>query len=105
MSCPPNKKLREFFEGGKLHPFGLLKVYRKNAIFRTFEFRYHRALFTRIHASRKHKYKSNIQNKNKNILINIVQLKIRHTFVKVLTKDVTEEALGKFPHEFHTPFQ
>ena len=25
--------------------------------------------------------------------------------VNVLTKDITEDALGKFPHEFCTPFQ
>jgi len=41
---------------------------------------------------------SNIQNKDRNILINIIQLKIRNTFVKVLTKDITEDAVGKFPH-------
>jgi len=48
---------------------------------------------------------NNKQNKDRNILINIVQLNIRYTFVYVLTKDITEDALGKFPHEFHTPFQ
>jgi len=48
---------------------------------------------------------SNIQNKDRNILINIVQLKIRNSFIKVLTKDITEDAVGKFPHEFRTPFQ
>jgi len=47
---------------------------------------------------------SNIQNKDRNMLINIVQLKIRYTFVKVLTKDIPEDALGKFPHEVRTPF-
>jgi len=49
--------------------------------------------------------KSNIQNKDRNILINIVQLKLRYMFVKVLTKDITEDALGKFPHEFRTLLQ
>jgi len=48
---------------------------------------------------------SNIQNKDRNILMNTVQLKIRNTFVKVLTKDITEDDLGKFPHEFGTSFQ
>jgi len=48
---------------------------------------------------------STIQNKDRNVLIHIVQLKIRYTFVKVLTKDITEDSLGKFPHEFRTPFQ
>jgi len=48
---------------------------------------------------------NNIQNKDKNKLIKIVQLKIRYTFVKVLTKDITEDALGKFPDKFRTPFQ
>jgi len=37
---------------------------------------------------------SNTQNKDRNILINIVQLKIRYTFVRVLTKYITEDALG-----------
>ena len=47
---------------------------------------------------------NNKQNKDRNILINTVQLNIRYT-VNVLTKDITEDALGKFPHEFRTPFQ
>ena len=43
------------------------------------------------------------QNKDRNILINTVQLNTRYTFVNVLTKDITEDALGKFPHEMrHT---
>ena len=46
---------------------------------------------------------SNKQNKDRNILINTVQLNTRYTFVNVLTKDITEDALGKFPHEFRTP--
>jgi len=45
---------------------------------------------------------NNKQNKYRNILINTVQLNIRYTFVNVLTKDITEDALGKFPHEFRT---
>jgi len=48
---------------------------------------------------------NNKQNKDRNILINTVQLNARYTFVNVLTKDITEDALGKFPHEFRTPFQ
>ena len=48
---------------------------------------------------------NNKQNKDRNILINTVQLNISYTFVNVLTKDITEDALGKFPHEFRTPFQ
>jgi len=43
---------------------------------------------------------NNKQNKARNILINTVQLNTRYTFVNVLTKDITEDALGKFPHEF-----
>ena len=46
---------------------------------------------------------NNKQNKDRNILINTVQLNIRYTFVNVLTKDITEDALCKFPHEFRTP--
>jgi len=42
---------------------------------------------------------NNKQNKDRNILINTVQLNIRYTIVNVLTKDITEDALGKFPHE------
>ena len=45
----------------------------------------------------------NKQNKDRNILINTVQLNTRYTFVNVLTKDITEDTLGKFPHEMrHT---
>ena len=40
---------------------------------------------------------NNEQNKDRNILINTVQLNIRYTFVNVLTKDITEDALGKHP--------
>ena len=47
---------------------------------------------------------NNKQNKDRNILINTVQLNICYTFVNVLTKDITEDALGKFPHEFRTLF-
>jgi len=47
----------------------------------------------------------NKQNKDRNIQINTVKLNTRYTFVNVLTKDITEDALGKFPHEFRTPFQ
>ena len=39
---------------------------------------------------------NNKQNKDRNILINTVQLNTRYPFVNVLTKDITEDALGKF---------
>ena len=54
-----------------------------------------------MYTGREHRYKQYKQNKDINILINTVQLNIRYTFVNVLTKDITEDALGKFPHEFH----
>jgi len=62
------------------------------------------ALFTIILAENIN-INSNIQNKDINKLINIVQLRICYMFVKVLTKDITQDALGKFPHKFRTPFQ
>jgi len=62
------------------------------------------ALFTIIMADNIN-INSDTKNKDINKLINIVQLRIRYLFIKVLTKDITEDALGKFPHKFRTFFQ
>jgi len=53
------------------------------------------ALFTIILAENIN-INSDTQNKDINKLKNIVQLRIRYMFIKVLTKDITEDALGKF---------
>jgi len=63
------------------------------------------ALFTIIQAENINR-NSNTQNKNMNKLLNIVQLRQNTLHVyQSLTKDVTEDALGKFPHKFRLPFQ